>query len=67
MELPRGTRHMMRSIMAKHSEDYLDLSSGEPRFYLKQRNHADLAARALVAFEQNLPIKKTAETDCVVV
>ena len=62
MELPRATRHMMRSIMAKHSEDYLDLSTGELRVYLKQRNHTDLATRALVAFEQNLPIKKTADT-----
>ena len=54
--------------MAKHLEDFLDLSTGELRFYLQQRaltcqgNHADLAARALVAFEQNLPIKETAET-----
>ena len=49
---------------AKHLEDFLDLTTGELRFYLQQRaltchgNHADLAARALVAFEQNLPIKK---------
>jgi len=53
--------------MSKHLEDFLDLSTGE-KFYLQQRalmchgNHADLAARALVAFEQNLPIKETAET-----
>ena len=56
------------AIMSKHLEDFLDLSTGEPKFYLQQRaltchgNHADLAARALVAFEQNLPIKETAET-----
>ena len=56
------------AIMGKHLEDFLDLSTGELRFYLQQRaltchgNHADLAARALVAFEQNLPIKETAET-----
>ena len=56
------------AIMAKPLEDFLDLSTGELRFYLQQRaltchgNHADLAARALVAFEQNLPIKETAET-----
>ena len=55
---------MMRSIMAKHSEDFRDLFTGELRFYFKQRNRADLAARALVTFEQNLPIKKTAETLC---
>ena len=56
------------AIVAKHFEDFLDLSTGELRFYLRQRtltchgNHADLAACALVAFEQNLPIKETAET-----
>jgi len=56
------------AIMAKHWEDFLDLSTGELRFYLQQRaltchgNHADLAARALVAFEQNPPIRETAET-----
>ena len=54
--------------LAKHLEDFLDLSTGELRFYLQQRaltchgNNADLAARALVAFEQNLPVKETAET-----
>ena len=37
------------AIMAKHLEDFLDLSTGELRFYLQQRaltchgNHADLA------------------------
>jgi len=56
------------AIMAKHWEDFLDLSTGELRFYLQQRaltchgNHVDLVARALVAFEQNPPIRETAET-----
>ena len=66
VELPRGTWH--GAIVAKHWEDFLDLSTGELRFYLQQRalkchgNHADLAARALVASEQNPPIRETAET-----
>ena len=53
--------------MAQHLEDFLGLSTGELWFYLKQRaltcqgNHVDLAARVLVAFEQNLPRKETAE------
>ena len=53
--------------MTQHLEDFLDLSTGELRFYLQQRvltcqgYHADLAAHALVAFEQNLLIKETAE------
>ena len=63
--LQRGTSkgNATYAIMAKHFEDFLDLSTGALRFYLQQRalkchgNHADLAARALVAFEQNLPIK----------
>jgi len=56
------------AIMAKHWEDFLHLSTGELRFYLQQRalkchgNNADLAARALVVFEQNPPIRETAET-----
>ena len=43
-----------------HLEDFLDLTTGELKFYLQQRalitsgNHADLAARALVAFEQRV-------------
>ena len=68
--LQRGTSegNAAYAIMAKHLEDFLDLTTGELRFYLQQRaltchgNHADLAARVLVAFEQNLPIKETAET-----
>ena len=41
--------------------------TGELKFYLQQRalstsgTHSDLAARALVAFEQDMPIKVTAE------
>ena len=60
-------RERAYAIMAKHLKDFLDLTTGELRFYLQQRaltchgNHADLAARALVAFEENLPIKETAE------
>jgi len=56
------------AIMSKQLEDFRDLSTGELKFYLQQRaltchgNHADFAACALVAFEQNLPIKETAET-----
>ena len=51
----------------KHLEDFLDLSCGELKFYLQQRaipaggTHSDLAARALVAFEQNIPIKQSAD------
>ena len=53
--------------MAKHLKDFLELSSGELRFYLQQRalpssgTHSDLAARALVAFEQETPVKQSAE------
>jgi len=53
--------------MAKHLEDFLDLSCDELKFFLRQRaipvggNHADLAARALVAFEQNIQVKQSAE------
>ena len=56
------------AIMAKHLDYFLDLSTGELRFYQQQRaltchsNHADLATRALVAFEQNLSIKETADS-----
>ena len=52
---------------AKHLEDFLELSCGELKFFLQQRaipvggTHSDLAARALVAFEQNIPIKQSAE------
>eukprot|EP00794_Sanderia_malayensis_P016402 gene16402-18039_t len=51
--------------MAKHLEDFLDLSCDELKFYLRQRaipvggKHSDLAARALVAFEQNTPVKES--------
>ena len=57
----------LRRPMAKHLEDFLDLSSGELKFYLQQRalpssgTHLDLAARALVAFEQQTPVKQSAE------
>eukprot|EP00794_Sanderia_malayensis_P001117 gene1117-468_t len=53
--------------MAKHLEDFLDLSCDELKFYLRQRaipvggKHSDLAAQALVAFEQNTPVKESAE------
>ena len=54
---------------AKHIEDFLDLSCGNLNFFLQQRailvggNHqSDLAARALVAFEQNIPVKRS--EDC---
>ena len=51
----------------KHLEDFLDLSWCELRFYPPQRAipaggiHYDLAARTLVAFEQNIPIKQSAD------
>ena len=55
--------------MAKHIEDFLDLSFGKLNFFLQQRvipvggNHQfDLAGRALVAFAQNIPVKHT--EDC---
>ena len=53
--------------MAKHLEDFIDLSAGELKFFLQQRalpctgTHSDLAARCLVAFEQNVPNKESAE------
>eukprot|EP00795_Rhopilema_esculentum_P003892 gene3892-15201_t len=53
--------------MTKHLEDFLELSCGELKFYLQQRaipvggKHSDLAAHALVAFEQKIPIKESAE------
>ena len=52
---------------AKHLQDFLELSCGELKFYLQQRaipvgrRYSDLAARALVAFEKNIPIKESAE------
>ena len=48
-----GAAHVLS--IAKHLEDFLDLSSEELKFYLQQRaltvsgTHSDLAARALVA------------------
>ena len=55
--------------MAKHIEDFLDLSCGKLNFFLQQRaipvggNHqSDLVAHALVAFEQNIPVKHS--EDC---
>ena len=53
--------------MAKHLEDFFQLLHGELKFYLQQRalastgTHSDLATRALVAFEQQLPVKESAE------
>lgn len=55
--------------MAKHLEDFLELSSGELKFYLQQRALASsgthspltLAARAFVAFEQQVSVKESAE------
>ena len=57
----------MTNTGTKHLEDFLELSCGELKFYLQQRaisiggTHSDLAARALVAFEQNIPIRQSAE------
>ena len=57
----------MKKCSTKPLEDFLDLSMDELRFYLQQRalstsgTHSDLAARALVAFEHDTPIKVTAE------
>ena len=57
----------LRRPKAKHLEKFLDLSSGELKFYLQQRALPspgaclDLAARALVAFEQQTPVKQSAE------
>ena len=48
---------------AKSLVDFLDMTNGELSFYLKQRglpysgNHGSLAARCLVAYEQNLEVK----------
>eukprot|EP00794_Sanderia_malayensis_P017137 gene17137-18857_t len=53
--------------MAKHLKDFLDLSCDERKFYLRQSaipvggKHSNLAARVLVAFEQNTPVKESAE------
>ena len=55
--------------MVKHIKDFLDLSFGNLNFFLQQRaipvggNHPfDLAARALVALEEDIPIKHS--EDC---
>ena len=54
--------------MVKHLEEFHDLSCGKLNFYLQQRalpvggNHSDLAACALAAFEQNIPVKQS--EDC---
>ena len=51
----------------KHLKDFLDLSCGELKFYLKKRaipaggTHSDLGAHTLVAFELNIPIKQSAD------
>lgn len=55
-----------RSATAKHLEDFLELSHGELKFHLQQRalpssgTHSALAARALVTFEPQLPVKQSA-------
>ena len=57
----------LQGAMAKHLEDFLELSSGELKFYLQQRalassgTHSDMAARAFVAFEQQVSVKESAE------
>ena len=54
--------------MVKHLEEFLDLSCDKLSFYPQQRafpvggNPSDLAARALAAFEQNIPVKQS--EDC---
>ena len=51
--------------MVKHLEEFLDLSCDKLSFYPQQRafpvggNPSDLAARALAAFEQNIPVKQS--------
>ena len=48
-------------------EDFLVISSSEPYYYLQKRGfsvsgaHSLLAARTLIAFEQNVEIKSTAD------
>ena len=48
----------------KHHEDFLEMSRGELEYFLKVRGlritgkNVDLAARALVAYENRIPIKK---------
>lgn len=55
-----------QSATAKRLEDFLELSHGELKFHLQQRSlpssgtHSNLAARALVTFEQQLPVKQSA-------
>eukprot|EP00795_Rhopilema_esculentum_P010136 gene10136-18800_t len=54
-------------MAAKHLKDFIDLSAEELKFYLQQSalqiggTHSDLAALALVAFEQQVPEKESAE------
>lgn len=50
----------MEKCSTKHLKDFLDLSTGELKFYLFH-THSDLAARALVAIEQDRPIKPATE------
>ena len=60
---------MTTTEVSKHL-DFLELSAGELKFFLQKRgltvqgNHPDLAARALVAYEQpqNYPIRDSAES-----
>ena len=57
----------MTNTGTMHLEEFLELSCGELKLYLQQRaisiggTHSDLAARALVAFEQNISIRQSAE------
>ena len=49
----------------KHHEDSLEMSRGELEYFLKARGlritgkNVDLAARALVAYENKTPVKET--------
>ena len=57
----------MEKCSTKYLKDFLGLSTAELKFYLQQRalstsvTHSNLAARALVAIEQDTPLKVTAE------
>ena len=58
----------MASSNVKSIEDFMELSSGELKYFLQQRGlpsssgtHGSLAARALIAYEQNVSIVVTAD------
>ena len=57
----------MSSTKEKSLCDFIEMSAGEFKYFLQQRGlpvsggHGNLAARALIAFEQNLPILSPAE------